>query len=447
MSLAASTKAVFLDRDGVLNEAVVRDGRPLSPMTLAEVVVPADVPGALSRLRQNGFRLVMTTNQPNIARGSQSREAVHQINRYLFETLRLDAVEICEHDDIDNCDCRKPKPGMLLRVAERAQIELAESFMIGDRWRDIEAGRRAGCRTILIGNGYGEDLRSSPDAIVATLGDAANWILAQSMGDNNMKTLDQLTVRIFADGADKVGMLEMYRHPYIKGFTTNPTLMRKAGISNYEAFARDILSVIPDRSISFEVFADDFDEMERQARRISLWGKTVSVKIPITNTKRESSIPLVRRLSQDGIAVNVTAMFTLHQVREVVDAVKGGAHCFVSVFAGRIADTGRDPVPLMAEAVKLLTEAPNTQLIWASPRELLNIFHADEIGCHVITVTNDILKKLSLVGKDMDDYSLETVKMFYEDGQAAKYKLHTEDQASLRKSASVSRSPSIEPIS
>jgi transaldolase len=238
-----------------------------------------------------------------------------------------------------------------------------------------------------------------------------------------MKTLDQLKVRIFADGADKKGMLEVYRHPHIKGFTTNPTLMRKAGLTDYEAFAKDILSVIPDRSISFEVFADDFAEMERQARRITPWGKHVSVKIPITNTMRESSIPLIRKLSQDGIALNVTAMFTLQQVQDVVDAVKGGAPCFVSVFAGRIADTGRDPVPLMAEAVKRLQEAPNTELIWASPRELLNIFQADDIGCHVITVTNDILKKLSLVGKDMDDYSLETVKMFYDDGQAAKYRL------------------------
>ena len=238
-----------------------------------------------------------------------------------------------------------------------------------------------------------------------------------------MKTLDELKVRIFADGADKKGMLEFYRNPYIKGFTTNPTLMRKAGVTDYEAFARDILSAIPDRSISFEVFADDFEEMERQARRISPWGKLVSVKIPITNTKGESSIPLVRRLSRDGIALNVTAMFTLQQVQDVVDAVKGGAHCFVSVFAGRVADTGRDPVPLMAEAVKRLKESPNAELIWASPRELLNIFQADEIGCHVITVTNDILKKLSLVGKDMDNYSLETVRMFYDDGQAAKYTL------------------------
>jgi transaldolase len=238
-----------------------------------------------------------------------------------------------------------------------------------------------------------------------------------------VKKVSELKVEIFADGADKASMLEMYGKPFVKGFTTNPTLMRKAGISDYEAFAKDIVAAIPDRSISFEVFADDFAEMERQARLITTWGKNVSVKIPISNTKKESSIPLVRKLSQDGTALNVTAMFTLKQVQDVVDAVKGGAPCFVSVFAGRVADTGRDPVPLMAEAVAKLRAAPNTKLIWASPRELLNIFQADDIGCHVITVTNDIIKKLSLVGKDMDEYSLETVKMFYDDGKAAGYKL------------------------
>jgi transaldolase len=238
-----------------------------------------------------------------------------------------------------------------------------------------------------------------------------------------MSAVDRLKVKIFADGADKAAMLEMYKLPHVKGFTTNPSLMRKAGVSDYEGAAKDILAAIPDRSISFEVFADDYPEMERQARRIATWGKNVSVKIPITNTKSESAIPLIRKLSHEGIALNVTALFTIEQVQAVVDAVKGGAPCFVSVFAGRIADTGIDPVPVMAESVKRLAAAPNTELIWASPRELLNIFQADEIGCHVITVTNDIIKKLSLVGKDLVGYSLETVKMFYEDGKAAGYKL------------------------
>ena len=238
-----------------------------------------------------------------------------------------------------------------------------------------------------------------------------------------MKTVSDLKVAIFADGAEKPGMLEMYAKPYIKGFTTNPTLMRKAGIRDYERFARDILQEIPDRPISFEVFADDFSEMARQARKIATWGKNVRVKIPITNTRRESAVPLCKRLTQDGIALNVTAILTLGQVRTVVDAVKEGAPTYVSVFAGRIADTGVDPVPLMAEAVRCLAEAPNTELIWASPRELLNIFQADEIGCHIITVTNDILQKLFLVGRDLNDYSLDTVRMFYNDGMEAGFEL------------------------
>lgn len=238
-----------------------------------------------------------------------------------------------------------------------------------------------------------------------------------------MKTLNDLKVAIFADGAEKAGMLEMYAKPYVKGFTTNPTLMRQAGVTDYERFAREILREIPDRPISFEVFADDFTEMARQARKIATWGKNIRVKIPITNTRRESTVCLCERLTHEGIPLNVTALFTLEQVQAVVDAVKGGAPTYVSVFAGRIADTGVDPVPLMAEAVRRLAAAHNTELIWASPRELLNIFQADAIGCHVITVTNDILKKLALVGKDLGDYSLETVEMFYGDGRAAGFVL------------------------
>ena len=238
-----------------------------------------------------------------------------------------------------------------------------------------------------------------------------------------MKTVSDLKVAIFADGAEKASMLEMYAKPYIKGFTTNPTLMRKAGISNYEGFAREILQAIPDRPISFEVFADNFPDMARQARKIATWGKNIRVKIPITNTRRDSAVPLCRQLTQEGIPLNVTAIFTLEQVQAVVDAVKGGAPTYVSVFAGRIADSGVDPVPLMAEAVCRLAAAPNTELIWASPRELLNIFQADAIGCHIITVTNDILQKLSLAGRDLSDYSLDTVKMFYNDGLAAGFAL------------------------
>jgi transaldolase len=238
-----------------------------------------------------------------------------------------------------------------------------------------------------------------------------------------MTPVDQLRVRIFADGADLAGMLEMYRKPYIKGFTTNPTLMNKEGVRDYRAFARQVLDAIPDRPISFEVFSDDFAEMERQAKEIASWGANVYVKIPVTNTAREPAYDLVHRLSHAGVKVNVTALMTLSQVRQVVDAVSAGAPSCISVFAGRIADTGRDPVPLMAAAVELLRTAPGAELIWASPRELLNVFQADAIGCHIITVTNDILKKLASVGKDLDDYSLDTVKMFYDDAAKAGFSL------------------------
>ena len=216
-----------------------------------------------------------------------------------------------------------------------------------------------------------------------------------------MKTLEQLTVKIFADGADLGGMIEMSRNPLIKGFTTNPTLMRKAGIRDYRGFARDVLERIPNRPISFEVFADEFDEMERQAVEIAGWGKNVFVKIPVTNTRGESSRTLVAKLCKAGVQLNVTALLTLDQVREIGAALEGGPAAFVSVFAGRVADTGVDPVPLMKCAVEQLAAFPNVELIWASPRELLNVFHADEVGCHVITVTNDVLKKLDLVGKDL----------------------------------------------
>jgi transaldolase len=238
-----------------------------------------------------------------------------------------------------------------------------------------------------------------------------------------MKSVDQLTVKIFADGADLAGMLEMYSKPYIKGFTTNPTLMRKAGIADYRAFARQVLDAIRDRPISFEVFSDEFGEMERQAREIATWGDNVYVKIPVTNTRREPAYDLVRRLSTSGVKVNVTALMSLEQVQAATEAVAGGAPSCISVFAGRIADTGRDPVPLMAQSVRVLEAAPDAELIWASPRELLNLYHADQVGCHIITVTNDILKKLPLVGRDLDDFSLDTVRMFYDDAVKAGFAL------------------------
>jgi transaldolase len=239
----------------------------------------------------------------------------------------------------------------------------------------------------------------------------------------NMQPLIDLRIKLFADGADQSTMLELYRNRWIEGFTTNPTLMRKAGVSDYQAFARDILARIPDRPISFEVFADSFQEMERQARKIAQWGDNVYVKIPITNTQGESSVNLICRLAHSGVKVNATALLALDQVRDVAAVLANGPSCYVSVFAGRIADTGRDPVPVMAAAVEMLRPYPNIELIWASPRELLNVFQADTIGCHIITVTSDTLKKLTLVGKDLYEYSRETVQMFYDDASRSAYVL------------------------
>ena len=238
-----------------------------------------------------------------------------------------------------------------------------------------------------------------------------------------MKSLSQLAVKIYGDGADLAGIQELSRHPFIKGFTTNPTLMRKAGVPDYEQFAAQVLKLIPDRPVSFEVLADDAETMESQARYIAAWSANVYVKIPVTNTRREPMYALIHRLSQDGIQINVTALLTLEQLRKVAKALRGGAPSNVSIFAGRIADTGRDPIPVMAEAVAILRENPQSELIWASPRELLNIYHAEQSGCHIITVTSDVLRKLHLIGKDLSDYSLETVKMFYDDGVKSGYAL------------------------
>jgi len=238
-----------------------------------------------------------------------------------------------------------------------------------------------------------------------------------------MKRIADLKVKLFADGAERLEMLRLYANPLIQGFTTNPTLMRKAGVADYEAFAREILALIPDRPVSFEVFSDDFMEMERQAHRIANWEGQVYVKIPVTNTRGESSVALIRRLARAGIRLNITALLTLKQVCEVSAALRDCPSAYVSVFAGRIADTGCDPVPIMAEAVRILQTYPQLQLIWASPRELLNVFQADEVGCHVITATSDILKKLSLVGKDLTAYSVDTVKMFHDDAASAGYSI------------------------
>ena len=232
-----------------------------------------------------------------------------------------------------------------------------------------------------------------------------------------------MKIKLFADGADKNGMLEMASKPFIKGFTTNPTLMRKAGISDYKEFALDILKDLSDYPISFEVFSDDFNEMKEQAKIIKSWGENVYVKIPVTNTKGESSYKLVQELTNDGIKVNVTALMTLEQVKETAFALDGGTDAVISVFAGRIADTGLDPMPIMAAAGEIVRPYSNIELLWASPREVLNVIQAEKVGCHIITATNDILKKLVILGKDLNEFSLDTVKMFYDDAKQAGYEI------------------------
>jgi transaldolase len=235
--------------------------------------------------------------------------------------------------------------------------------------------------------------------------------------------LRDISTKIFADGADLDGILALAEDPAIAGFTTNPTLMWKAGLTDYSDFAQRLLERITDHPISFEVFADDADEMRRQARLIASWGDNVYVKIPITTTSGESMAALVRELSEDGVQVNITAMFTTAQVELITAAVKDGAPSYLSVFAGRIADAGVDPVPIMANAVQVMKAAPQSELIWASPREILNVVQADQVGCHIITVTHDLLKKLPLLGHDLDQYSLETVQMFHRDAISAGFTL------------------------
>jgi len=244
-----------------------------------------------------------------------------------------------------------------------------------------------------------------------------------------MRPLGDLRVKLFADGADLEEMRSLSRRPYIRGFTTNPTLMRRAGVRDYRQFAGEVTTAIPDRPVSFEVFADDFDQMEREARVIAGWGPCVYVKIPVTNTRGEPAYGLIHRLSHAGVKVNVTAVLTLAQVECAARALAGGAPSNVSVFAGRIADTGRDPAPILGAAVSILSAVPQAELIWASPRELLNIYQADAAGCHIITVTGDILRKLELVGKDLDLFSLDTVRMFRDDALKAGFTVLAEDHA------------------
>jgi len=422
--------AVFLDRDGVLNEAVVRNGRPHPPATADELIVSPGAPEATAALRAAGFALIVVSNQPDLARGTTSHATVEAINDRLRAAMALDDVLICPHDDADGCACRKPKPGLLREGARLHEIDLHRSYLVGDRWRDIEAGVAAGVRTIFVDRGYAERQPPAPDARVASIVEAARWIIADSGrtmhaldAATDFVTIDALRVKLFADGADLDGIAALAADPRIAGFTTNPTLMRKAGITDYEAFGRRALEIVGNRPISFEVFADDEPEMLRQAHKLASWGENVYVKIPVTDTKANPTDAVVRELTADGVKLNVTALMTETQVLQTCAALAGTPGAYVSVFAGRIADTGRDPIPLMRRNATICETVPNVELIWASPRELLNVFQAHAAGVHVITATHDILAKLSLVGKDLTAYSLDTVQMFHRDATAAGFAL------------------------
>ena len=415
-------RAVFLDRDGVLNRAVVRDGKPYPPTSLEDLAFETGARESVARLRDAGFVTICITNQPDVARGTLARSRADEINRRVVDELGLDDLIACFHDDADRCDCRKPKPGMLIEGTRRWNVDLRESYMVGDRWRDVDAGRAAGCRTILLERNWPERRAAGePDARLGTITEAARWILADAR--STMNRVARLKVKLFADGADSAGIAKLAADRRISGFTTNPTLMHKAGIADYAKFARETLALIGDRPISYEVFADDIPEMRRQALEIATWGEQIYVKIPVTNTKGESTADLVRDLSAEGVKLNVTALMTSAQVKTVADALAHSPGAYISVFAGRVADTGRDPMPIMRESVALMAHNPKLELIWASPRELLNVFQADEAGVHVITATHDILAKLDLVDKDLDEYSLDTVKMFHRDAVSAGFRL------------------------
>lgn len=426
MVTSVGRRAVFLDRDGVINANIVRNQRPYAPTKLEDFRFLPGVETAVRRLKEAGFLVVVVTNQPDVSSGVTPLETVETMHAKIRKTLPVDEIEVCVHLDSDGCACRKPKPGLLLQAAAKHHIDTARSWMVGDRWRDVDAGRAAGCATIFIDYGFIQEQPVRAEKIVRSLAEATEYILEIECRGNRPMTepkVDRLKIKIFADGADLKGIGKFAADPRIKGFTTNPTLMRAAGVNDYKAFALDVLKIVSDRPVSFEVFADDLAAMQDQALEIASWGSNVYVKIPVTTTKGEFAGPIIRTLSSRGVKLNVTAIMGLDQVRQVGEALAPATSAIVSVFAGRIADTGRDPVPHMGEALRILASRPKAELLWASPRELLNIFHADSIGCHIITVTGDLLNKLSLVGKDLDEYSRETVTMFFRDATSAGYSI------------------------
>lgn len=425
-------RAVFLDRDGVLVVPEMRDGRSFAPRRLEDFHLYPEAKSALDRLKSAGYMLVVITNQPDVGKGLISSSILEKMHSRLGQELPIDQIEVCCHLQTDECSCRKPKPGMLFTAAQKCGIDLKSSFMVGDRASDVAAGAASGCQTIFIDLDYVNELKpQTANFNVRSVAEAADIILGEASKNRrpHMARVQDLKVKIFADGADLKGILEMHKNPLITGFTTNPTLMRKAGVTDYEAFARKLLESVTDRPISFEVFADDFSAMISQGRAIASWGKNVNVKVPVMNTKGEFTGPVLRALASEGVELNVTAIMTTEQVRAVTEVLEPDVPAIVSVFAGRIADTGIDPIPHMRECKKILAAKAKAELLWASPREVLNIFQASDMGCHIITCTNDMITKLNLVGKDLTEYSRETVQMFYRDATASAFAIDSAKHA------------------
>ncbi len=411
-------RAIFLDRDGVLNATVICDGRSHPPSSVAEIKILDGVAEACTLLKSLGFYLIIVTNQPDVGRGTQNRETVEAIHRKICNDLPIDRVEVC-YDSGDGIPSkfRKPEPGMLLAAATELSLDIRNSYMIGDRWRDIDAGKAAGCKTILIENHYtGEPFRALPNWRVPNLLEAAHMI-ACTEKDRESKQISNLRVKLFADCADISDIVSM--EPLVHGFTTNPSLMNQAGIRDYEAFAKTVLSAVPNKPVSFEVFSDDFSEMRRQALKIHHWQENVYVKVPVTNSRGESTIPLIRELSKENLKLNITALLTRSQMRSVASALNPEVPSIVSVFCGRIADTGRDPMPMMRESLHILrARQPGAKLLWASVREPLNIYQAEECGCDIITVQRGILEKaLKFCGMDLMALSIATVRTFKADSE------------------------------
>lgn len=439
-------KATFLDRDGVLNPLVynLETGEYESPHYPEDFSIYPYVAPALKQLLEAGFLLFLVSNQPSYAKGKTTLENIKNIQLQFEEYLAYEGIEFqefyyCYHHPQGivpeysiQCRCRKPGTQFLEEAQLRYELDLQNSWFIGDQDTDVECGQLMGIRTVLIQNKHSSKKRvKNGSAFTANnLGEAVQIVCEKRKQNGNYFSMvkgegamNELKIKLFADGAVLADMKNAYAGGLVKGFTTNPTLMKKAGITDYNQFAKDVLAEINDMPISFEVFSDEFVEMEREARIINSWGENVYIKIPITNTKGESSIPLIKKLAGDGLKLNVTAIMTLEQVEAVASVLDSEVPAVVSVFAGRIADTGRDPMPIMREAVEVLKMNQNAELLWASPREVLNVYQADECGCHIITITPDLLKKIESRGKDLNEFSLETVKMFYNDAVALGYKI------------------------